>query len=200
MLQNRNAWISYHFLEYFISQIFWAFKTVTAVPLKNVQENIQYSSIIKEHNVLIGFQVEVPHRYYRCQWILPDFVIAIVVTKSGKLGLHACVCVCVCACCMCVCALMAVMISVTAWSRCHCGRRMIPGVLPCCLAGSLILSTAASVLTTADPQTTHGRTRLYRAQFGKLQIWFLRYLIPVRIAVSIAFNLFFGKYIDLLIT
>lgn len=102
MLQNRNAWISYHFLEYFISQIFWAFKTVTAVPLKNVQENIQYSSIIKEHNVLIGFQVEVPHRYYRCQWILPDFVIAIVVTKSGKLGLHACVCVCVHAVCVCV--------------------------------------------------------------------------------------------------
>ena len=93
--------------------------------------------------------------------------------------MHACVCVCLC---VHVCTLMTVMTSVVACTcvcacvcvcvyiddsddQCHGMKHMSPGrqipaVLPCCVAGSPLLATAAWVLSTADGQTGHGGTRM----------------------------------------
>lgn len=46
-----------YFLKYFIRQIFWVRKTVAALPLRSVRENIQYSGFIKQHCVLNSFEV-----------------------------------------------------------------------------------------------------------------------------------------------
>ena len=72
---------------------------------------------------------------------------------------RACVCVHVCAC-MCVCVYID-----DSDDQCHGMKHMSPGrqipaVLPCCVAGSPLLATAAWVLSTADGQTGHGGTRM----------------------------------------
>lgn len=86
-------------------------------------------------------------------------MVGVLGTKSG------CIEVCVCAC-LCVCVSVCACVYIDdSDDQCHGMKHMSPGrqipaVLPCCVAGSPLLATAAWVLSTADGQTGHGGTRM----------------------------------------
>lgn len=86
-------------------------------------------------------------------------MVGVLGTKSGciEVCVRACLCVCVSVC--------ACVYIDDSDDQCHGMKHMSPGrqipaVLPCCVAGSPLLATAAWVLSTADGQTGHGGTRM----------------------------------------
>lgn len=82
-----------------------------------------------EHSVLITFKPGVPYQHFRLKWILSDFLIGAVMTKSGILVRVEV--------CMCVCVSIDDDVSATTRSGCHCGRQVYLECLPVVVQAAL---------------------------------------------------------------
>ena len=165
------------------------------------QKTSSTQALLKSIMSSLAFKSRTPHHHDRRQWLLLEFVIGIVVARFSilvSLGGRVCVCVCLCVC-------------VRVDDNADQGHSMlmlwklmslwkVDGTWGDPLLSSKQSSLQLPVYSLQQTSISHGRTRLHRAQFGELQIWFFRYLIPMKIVMNLAFNLFFGNYVDLLIT